>query len=55
VLHSSARTLLGDLLGDTLLVHPTVDLCPGDLTGVLALQEEGGIFGAGESEDLVKG
>ena len=44
VLDGFAGTLLGDLLGDTLLVHPAVDYCPGDLTGVLALEERGCIF-----------
>lgn len=52
VLHSLARALLGDFLGDTFLVHAAVNLCPGDLAGVLALQEERSIFGAGETEDL---
>lgn len=53
VLHGLARALLGNLLGDALLVHATVDDGPGDLTGILALEEEGGIFGGGEAEDLV--
>ncbi len=44
VLHRSARALLGDLFCDTLLVHATVHLCPGDLARVFALQEERGIF-----------
>jgi hypothetical protein len=52
VLHGTTRALLGNLLGDTLLVHAAVDLCPCDLTGVLALEEEGGILGGGEAEDL---
>jgi len=52
VLHGAARALLGNLLGDTLLMHAAVDLCPCDLTGVLALEEEGGILGGGEAEDL---
>lgn len=52
VLHSSARALLGNLLRDTLLVHATVYLGPGDLTGVLALQEERLVLGGGETEDL---
>ena len=34
-------------------MHAPVNNSPGDLAGVLALQEEGGIFRAGESEDLV--
>ena len=53
VLHSAARALLGNLLRDTLLVHATVDLGPGDLTGVLALEEERLILGGGEAEDLI--
>jgi len=35
-----ARTLLGDLLGDSLLVDSAVDGGPRDLTRVLALEEE---------------
>jgi hypothetical protein len=53
VLHGLAGALLGNLLSDTLLVHATVDDGPGDLAGVLALEEEGGIFGGGEAEHLV--
>jgi hypothetical protein len=52
VLHGATGALLGNLLGDALLVHAAVDLCPCDLTGVLALEEEGGILGGGEAEDL---
>lgn len=52
VLHGLARPLLGDLLRDTLLVHATVSLGPGDLTRVLALEEEGLVLGGGEAEDL---
>lgn len=52
MLHGLARALLGDLLCDTLLVHATVELCPGDLAGVLALEEEGLILRGGEAEDL---
>lgn len=52
VLHGPARTLLGNLLRDTLLVHATVHLRPGDLTRVLALQEERLVLGGGEAEDL---
>lgn len=52
VLHGLARPLLCDLLCDTLLVHPPVHLCPGDLARVLALQEERLILGGGEPEDL---
>ena len=52
VLHGTAGTLLGNLLRDTLLVHATVHLGPGDLTGVLALEEKRLILGVGETEDL---
>lgn len=44
--------LLGDLLCDALLVHATVNLGPGDLAGVLALEEEGLGLGSGEAEGL---
>jgi hypothetical protein len=54
VLHSSTRALLGNLLCDTLLVHATVHLCPGDLAGIFTLEEQGGIFGVGEAEYLNK-
>lgn len=53
VLDGLTRPLLGNLLRDTLLVHATVRYRPGDLTGVLALQEERLILGGGEAEDLV--
>lgn len=46
--------LLGDFLGETLLVHTPVDNGPRDLSGVLSLQEEGFRLGADESEDLGK-
>jgi len=39
-----ARTLLGNLLCDALLVHPTEDLGPGDLVGIFVLGEEKSIF-----------
>lgn len=52
VLDSLARALLGHLLGHTLLVESSVDDSPGDLTGVLALQEEGLVLGADKAEDL---
>lgn len=52
VLHSAARAFLGDFLCDTLLVHPTVDLCPCDLARIFALEEEGLSFGRDEAEDL---
>lgn len=53
VLDGLARALLGDLLGHTLLAKTTVSNGPGDLTGVLALQEEGLILGADKAEDLM--
>lgn len=51
-LHVLPAALLGDLLSDTLLVHATVDLGPGNLAGVLALEEEGLGLGAREAEGL---
>lgn len=51
-LHVLPGALLGDLLCDALLVHATVDLGPGDLAGVLALEEERLGLGAGEAEGL---
>ena len=39
VLHGLARALLRDFLGDALLVHLTIDYCPGDFAGILALQK----------------
>ncbi|KAI3483990.1 hypothetical protein L1887_53004 [Cichorium endivia] len=53
VLDSLARALLGDLLGDTLLVKTTVHSGPGNLTGVLALQEERLVLRADKAEHLV--
>lgn len=52
MLDGLARPLLGNLLRNTLLVHAPVDYGPGDLTGVLPLQEERLSLGGGESEDL---
>lgn len=52
VLNSLARALLGNLLGDTLLVHATVEDGPGKLTGVLALEEERLALARVEAEDL---
>lgn len=52
VLDGAARTLLGDLFGDTLFVHAAVHLRPCDLARVLALAKERGVLGAGEAEDL---
>jgi hypothetical protein len=46
------RSLLGNLLSDTLLVHSSVDLSPGDLSGVLSLEEEGLGLLVKEPEDL---
>jgi len=40
VLDVLARALLGDLLGDSLLVNPAADNGPRDLAGVLALEEQ---------------
>ena len=39
-------------LRDTLLVHPSVQGCPGDLARVLALEEEGLGLAILEAEDL---
>ena len=44
--------LLGNLLSDALLVHPAVDLGPGDLPWVLALEEERLALGVEEAESL---
>ena len=52
VLDGTARTLLGNLLRDALLVHPTEDLGPGDLAGIFALGKERGIFRGLETEYL---
>ena len=52
VLDSLARALLGNLLGDALLVESAVDDSPGDLTGVLALQEKRLVLRADKAEDL---
>jgi hypothetical protein len=52
VLDCPARTLLRDLFRHALLVHPSVHLRPRDLARVFALEEERGIFGRCESEDL---
>jgi len=51
-LDGTAGSLLGDFLRDTLLVLATVENCPRDPSGVLALEEEGlGLAGA-EAKDL---
>ena len=52
MLHGASRAFLCDLLRDTLPVHPSVNLCPCNLTGIFALQEKGFIFGNGEAENL---
>ena len=52
VLHGAPGALLRNLLRDTLLVHASVDLRPGDLARVLALEEERLILGGREAEDL---
>lgn len=49
VLDRLARALLGNLLGDTLLVDATVDNGPRDLARVLALEEEGLLLGSDEA------
>ncbi|GAO51471.1 hypothetical protein G7K_5571-t1 [Saitoella complicata NRRL Y-17804] len=51
-LDGTAGTLLLNLDLNTLLVHATVENGPGDLAGVLALEEEGGVLGGLEAEDL---
>lgn len=53
VLDGLARALLGDLLSNSLLVESSVNDGPGDLTGVLALQEERLVLGADKAEDLL--
>jgi hypothetical protein len=45
-----AGTLLGDFLGDTLLVDAPVDGSPGDLARVLALKEERLLLRGNEAE-----
>lgn len=55
VLDVLPASLLGDFLRETLLVHSSVDDGPRDLSGVLALQEQGLGLGVEESEDLVCG
>lgn len=55
VLDGAAVTLLGNLLGDTLLVHATEENGPGDLAGVLALKEKGLGLTVDETERLLGG
>ena len=52
VLDGLPAPLLGNLLGHSLLVHTTVDNSPGDLSGVLPLEEEGLGLRVDEPEDL---
>ena len=52
VLNGLPAPLLGNLLGDSLLVHTSVHNGPGDLSGVLPLEEEGLGLGVDEPEDL---
>lgn len=52
VLDGLPRALLGDLLSDTLLVHPSEEDGPGDLSRVLALVEERLGLAAVEAESL---
>lgn len=44
-----SASLLGDLFSHSLLVDTTEDNSPGDLSGVLSLQEEGLLLGGDES------
>ena len=52
VLDGLSRSLLGDLLGNTLLVYSSEYDGPCDLSGVLSLQEERLLLGGDESERL---
>jgi hypothetical protein len=52
VLDGLPAPLLGNLLSHSLLVHTTVDNSPGDLSGVLPLEEEGLGLRVDEPEDL---
>lgn len=52
VLDGAARTLLGSLLADALLVHAAGEDRPGDLARVLALEEEGLALRRDEAEGL---
>jgi hypothetical protein len=52
MLYRPPGAFLSYLFGDALLVHATVQHCPGDLTRVLALQEERFGFGGVETEDF---
>lgn len=52
VLDSLAGALLGDLFGDSLLVHTTEDDGPRNLTGVLTLQEQRLALARNEAEDF---
>lgn len=46
-------TFLGYFFSDALFVHSSVYLSPCDFTWVFALEEQGFIFGGGETEDLL--
>ena len=52
VLDGLPRTLLGDLLRNTLFVQAAVEYRPGDLARILTLEEEGFVFRLCEAEDL---
>lgn len=55
VLHCLPRLALRALFCQTLFVHASVDLGPGDLARILALEEEGLVFRGCEAEDLYSG
>jgi len=52
VLHGLTRPLLGDFLGDTLLVHTPEENGPGDSARVLALEEQRLGLAIDEAEDF---
>ena len=52
MLDGTTGSLLGDFLGDSLLVHSPVEDGPADFSGVLALFEKGFGFRGVEAEDL---
>ena len=49
---STTGSLLGDFLGDTLLVHSPIEDGPADFSGVLALEEKGFGFRSVETENF---
>lgn len=53
VLDGTARTLLGNLLCDALLVHPTEYLSPSDFARIFPLGEERSIFRGFKTKDLM--